>query len=168
MSHGAHEVTTFYLEMLTRDELRPARGHAALEVRECELPQFELNRFLYRFVGADWAWNDKLGWSDQQWRDWAESPQLRTWIGYTRGSPLGYYELQKQPGDAVEIAYFGLAGRFIGQGFGGELLTRAIDSAWDWGARRVWVHTCTLDHPSALANYQARGMRLYHQETHAP
>jgi hypothetical protein len=39
--------------------------------------------------------------------------------------------------------------------------------AWDWGATRVWVHTCSLDHPSALANYQARGMRLYRHETHS-
>jgi len=50
-------------------------------------------------------------------------------------------------------------------GFGGYLLTHAIRSAWDSGATRVWVHTCTLDHPSALANYVARGMKVYRTET---
>lgn len=159
-------VTTFYLEMRAPAQLRPARGRDALAVRECEIPQFELNRFLYRFVGAAWEWTDKLGWSDAQWRAWAEDPALRTWVAYHRGSPAGYFELHKQPGDAVEIAYFGLAPAFIGCGFGGELLTRCIGCAWAWGASRVWVHTCSLDHPAALANYRARGMRLYHREIH--
>ena len=62
----------------------------------------------------------------------------------------------------VEIAYFGLAPRFIGKGFGGYLLSHAIKSAWAWeGTRRVWVHTCTLDHPTALQNYKARGLEVY-------
>ena len=159
-------VTTFYLEMRDPAALRPASRREALEVRECEIPQFEVNRFLYRFVGAPWEWTDKLGWSDAEWRAWTGNPDLRTWIGYSRGSPAGYFELQKQSGGAVEIAYFGLAPAFIGRGFGGDLLTRCIECAWGWGATRVWVHTCSLDHPSALANYQARGMHLYHQETH--
>ena len=158
-------VTTFFLEMRAPAELRPARRQDALDVRECEIPQFEVNRFLYRFVGAAWEWTDKLSWRDEQWRAWAEDPRLRTWIAYNRGSPAGYFELQKQPGDEVEIAYFGLAPAFTGRGFGGDLLTHCIACAWDWGATRVWVHTCSLDHPSALANYQSRGMRLYRQET---
>ena len=166
MSSDAASVTTFYLEMRTPAELRAARRQHALEVRECEIPQFEVNRFLYRFVGAAWQWTDKLAWSDAEWRAWAEDPMLRTWIAYHRGSPAGYFELQKQPGDEVEIAYFGLAPAFIGRGFGGDLLTRCIECAWAWGAARVWVHTCSLDHPSALANYRARGMRLYRHETH--
>ena len=53
---------------------------------------------------------------------------------------------------------------FIGKGLGGELLTAAIARAWDMGASRVWVHTCTLDHPTALPNYQARGFRVFRVE----
>lgn len=166
MAPDASPVTTFYLEMRASTELRPAPRQDALEVRECEVPQFEVNRFLYRFVGQGWEWTEKLGWSDAAWRAWAEDPMLRTWIACHRGSPAGYFELQKQPGEEVEIAYFGLARAFIGRGFGGELLTRCIECAWAWGAARVWVHTCSLDHPAALANYEARGMRLYRQETH--
>lgn len=60
----------------------------------------------------------------------------------------------------VEIAYFGLAPHFVGRGLGGALLTSAIEEAWRWDASRVWVHTCSLDHPSALRNYEARGMRI--------
>jgi GNAT superfamily N-acetyltransferase len=91
--------------------------------------------------------------------------------------PAGYFELEAQPpsppsplpqgegGIDVEIAYFGLLPQFVGCGLGSHLLTCAIECGWKMGARRVWVHTCTLDHPQALANYQARGMRLYKEET---
>ncbi len=66
-----------------------------------------------------------------------------------------------------EIAYFGLLPEFIGRGLGGALLTSAIEEAWRMSPSitRVWVHTCTCDHPSALANYQARGMVIYKRET---
>ena len=131
----------------------------------CIRDRYEVNRFLYAFVGGSWSWTDKLSWSDQQWRAWVENPGLRTWIAYGNGSPAGYFELHRQAGDCVEIAYFGLAPGFIGRGFGGDLLTRAIECAWAWGARRVWVHTCTLDHSSALANYQARGLVIYQEQT---
>jgi GNAT superfamily N-acetyltransferase len=55
---------------------------------------------------------------------------------------------------------------FIGRGFGGALLTSAIEEAWRMSPSitRVWVHTCTWDHPDALANYQARGMVIYKRE----
>ena len=57
--------------------------------------------------------------------------------------------------------YFGLLPQFIGQGIGGNLFTRAIECGWNLGAKRVWVHTCSLDHPQALNNYLARGLRLF-------
>ncbi len=61
----------------------------------------------------------------------------------------------------MEIVYFGLLPQFVGQGLGGHLLTEAVERAWQMDARRVWVHTCNLDHPAALKNYQARGFKLY-------
>ena len=80
----------------------------------------------------------------------------------------GYYELHRPDGENAEIRYFGLAPQFLDKGFGGPLLSQAIRSAWEWpGTRRVWVHTCSLDHPAALANYQARGLQLYKQEHEA-
>ncbi|MCU0858350.1 MAG: GNAT family N-acetyltransferase [Pontiellaceae bacterium] len=159
-------VTTFYLEMLTPDELRFKEcAEPAFWVRECEVKQFRYNRFLYSLVGNDWQWFDKLSWTDDDWQKYVEAENLRTWVGYMGGSLAGYYELQKQENGNVEIAYFGLAKPFIAKGLGGHLLSHAIRSAWEWGAERVWVHTCTLDHPHALENYQARGMKIYKEET---
>ena len=158
-------VTTWSLQMLAPEELLAACRQPALEARECEIPQWELNRFLYQLVGAPWQWHAKLDWSDEQWRSWAENPDLRTWIGWHSGTIAGYYELHRQAGGDVEIAYFGLAPRFVGQGLGGDLLGRSITDAWTWGAQRVWVHTCSLDHPSALANYKARGLKVFAEES---
>ena len=159
-------VTTYYLEMNSPAALLPKKAPEDLDIRECEVKQYKFNRFLYQLVGADWEWTDKAVWSNEQWQDYAESDNLRTWVACFRGSPAGYYELQQQDGGNVEIAYFGLAPPFIGRGYGSYLLYHAIRSAWDWAeTKRVWVHTCTLDHPHALGNYLARGMEVYHAET---
>jgi GNAT superfamily N-acetyltransferase len=66
---------------------------------------------------------------------------------------------------AVEIAYFGLLPEYFGRGWDGHLLTRAVETAWGLGASRVWLHTCTLDHPAALPNYLRRGFRRVREET---
>lgn len=160
------QVTTYYLEMNSPAELRPSRAHVAeLEIRRAHVPAPELNRFLYTAVGGDWHWVDRLDWTYARWLAYLSRPDIETWVAYVRGTPAGYFELERQAGDEVELAYFGLLPQFIGQGIGGLLLTSAIERAWKMGARRVWLHTCTLDHPAALAGYQARGLRIYKQET---
>lgn len=156
------KVTTYYLEMRSPDALKSKSAGEELRIEECQVKQFEVNRFFYQLVGGPWQWTGKLSWSEEQWREYAEQDGLRLWAAYCNGSPAGYYELHKQDEGNVEIAYFGLAPPFIGEGFGGYLLSHAIASAWEWeGTKRVWVHTCTLDHEGALANYEARGMTLY-------
>ena len=151
--------------MKSASSLKDKKESKGLQIVESEIKQFQFNRFLYQLVGEAWQWTDKLSWSDEQWTAYAENDNLRTWVAYLRGSPAGYYELQQQDGGDLEIAYFGLAHKFIGQGFGGYLLSQAIKSAWEWrGTKRVWVHTCSLDHPSALQNYKARGMEVYRVE----
>ncbi|MEP5567575.1 MAG: GNAT family N-acetyltransferase [Halioglobus sp.] len=156
------DITVYYLEMRSRDQLVPGKIAKGLDIREAGIKRWPLNRFLYQYVGGPWDWKEKLVWSDSQWQAYAESDSLRTWVAYEQGSPAGYFELERQPDDTVELKYFGLAESFIGKGFGGHLLTCAIDEAWRWGqTKRVWVHTCSLDHPGALSNYKARGMQLY-------
>ena len=67
--------------------------------------------------------------------------------------------------NSVEIVYFGLLPYFVGRGWGRWALEQAIAKAWDMPADRLWVHTCDLDHPRALGNYQARGFQIYKVET---
>lgn len=153
-------VTTTYLEMRSLQELRPSRfSDDRFRIGELPAREWQFNRKLYFAVGETWSWNDKRNWTDAQWQEYAESPQLRTFGARYDDALAGYYELRCDEG-GVEIAYFGLLPAFIGRGLGGALLTHAMEEAWRMSPARVWVHTCTLDHPAALANYQARGMKI--------
>jgi GNAT superfamily N-acetyltransferase len=158
-------VETYYLETDSPSELNEKPNLFNLKLSECTVKSFQFNKFLYETVGHQWSWTDKYDWSDQRWKDYAEAKELSTWVAYLGEEPVGYFELQQQNSGRVEIAYFGLFPKHIGKGFGGYLLSEAIKSAWALGASKVWVHTCSLDHPSALKNYQARGMKLFKTET---
>ena len=155
-------VTTWSLEQLRLSELIPAHlpGCAPILLR-ARHPSPELGRFLYTAVGGNWYWVDRLPWSHQAWHEWQSRSGIETWVAYVEGTPAGYFELDGTSGSEVEIAYFGLLPDFIGQGLGGWLLTRALERAWEMGSQRVWVHTCSIDGPAALSNYQARGMRVF-------
>ena len=159
-------VTITYLEMHSPKALRPKPcTDPRFSVHEPLVKQWEYNRLLYRLVGSDWQWTDKNPWSEEQWRAYAESEALRTLVAHYDRSVAGYYELKRDPAGAIEIAIFGLVPQFIGRGLGGALLTHALETAWREKPKRVWLHTCNLDHPAALANYQARGMSVYKTET---
>ncbi|PMG75956.1 GNAT family N-acetyltransferase [Shewanella sp. 10N.286.51.B7] len=162
------DVTIFHLEMLQPTQLQAKTDAKGLTVTKALVPQYEFNRFLYQFVGSAWEWTDKLGWTDKQWQQYSEDSQLHLYVAYFDGSPAGYFELQQQENNNVEIMYFGLGVRFIGKGMGGYLLSQAIEQAWLLdNTERVSVHTCSLDHPSALKNYQARGFSLFKTEIEA-
>lgn len=157
-------VTINYLEITSRDQVAPFTGQRHLDVRRAEVPCPELNRFFYVAVGSDWWWHERTGWGRDRWLEWVDRPELETWIGYISGTPAGYFEMETQPGGQVQLAYFGLLPSFIGRGLGTELLAAAVSRAWEIATERIWVHTCTLDHPRALGNYQARGFRVYDSE----
>lgn len=160
-------VTTWHLEITDPAAFVPAGpSRTPYELVRAGIPLPELSRFLYASVGAQWRWYLRLAWTYRQWLDYLDRDEVGTWVAYVDGTPAGYFELERQAPDSVEIAYFGLMPAFIGQGIGGALLTDAVNTAWDFGARgrdgtRVWLHTCTLDHPAALPNYQARGFRVF-------
>jgi GNAT superfamily N-acetyltransferase len=121
-------------------------------------------RWLYRSVGERWHWRDRLGWDDDTLRAHLASPSIAVWELRVDRERAGYFELHRSGDAEVEIAYFGLVPSFIGRGFGGALLGRAVQEAWNLGADRVWLHTCTLDSPNALPNYRARGFQPYRTE----
>lgn len=161
----AQIVTISYLEMHDPQELilKPCADPEFI-IQEAEIKQWQINKFFYQIVGGDWRWRDRLVWTDGQWQAYAEVEMLRTFIAYKKGTPAGYYELHKDAEQAVEIKCLGLCPKFIGKGYGHELITHAIRNGWDWDARRVWLNTCTYDHPNALRSYLATGLKLYKQE----
>jgi len=159
-------VTTTYLEIPAQAQFRPAwaqwRHHADVQVQIAHEPLPAFYRFLYGTVGKDYYWRDRLSWSDEQLYTYLGQPSVTLMVLYVRGTPAGYVELNTasdEPG--TEVAYFGLIRQFHGRGLGKYLLSVGIQQAYADGAKRVWVHTCTLDGPHALANYQARGFVPY-------
>jgi len=116
-----------------------------------------VNERLYTTIGRPLRWTDRLPWTADRWAAHADSVQ--THVAGFGGQTAGYYELHEQDG-AVQIAIFGLLEHARGLGLGGHLLVHALRQGFLL-APRVWVHTCTDDGPHALANYQARGLRVF-------
>ncbi len=163
---GEMQVTTYYLELRSLEEFTPSATEAPdLEIREARLACPELGRFLYTAVGRAWHWTDRLNWPYSKWLAHLERPEVEVWIAYLDGVIAGYVELERQPEEALEIVYFGLLRQFMGMGIGGFLLSDTVERAFRTGAKRVWLHTCSLDSPQAMENYRARGFVLFNEET---
>jgi GNAT superfamily N-acetyltransferase len=158
------EVTRTYLQMRAANELLPERSERSdlrLEWQQNCPPSFY--RFLYSTVGQAFHWTDRLPWTDERIREHLAGP-IQVWVLYQTGAPAGYFELKRWDDDSVEVAYFGLLPEFIGGGLGKYLLTCAVETAWAMTPTRVWLHTCTLDHPSAMPNYLKRGFLPFKEE----
>ena len=161
-------VTTTYLHMPSRGHFRPAFVDAPdTQLMQAYNASASFYRFLYGSVGRDYHWIDRFAWTDEQLEAHLARPSTTLLVLYVRGVPAGYVELDtasSEPG--TEVAYFGLIGAYHGRGLGKHLLSAGVQRAFDDGASRVWVHTCTLDGRHALANYQARGFVPYHTAKH--
>jgi len=155
---------TWYLEMLHPRELSAKVLPPKTQLIRQEIPLPAMNRFFYHEVGMLWHWTNRLSWNGEQWRNWVEREALQTWMLLFQGTPAGYFELEAEDTE-VELAYFGLLPPFLGIGLGGGLLSAAVEKAWGMKAKRIWLHTCSLDHPHALKNYQARGFKIYRETT---
>ena len=156
-----------YLEMTDPSALEAASPpDAGVSVGRVDNAPPEMWRSLYTEVGREYHWVDRLGWTDAETLAYLASPTVGLWVLYCAGAPAGYFELKRREDVSVEIVYFGLLPEFTRRGFGKHLLTEAVERAWARGAARVWLHTSSLDHSSALPNYLARGFSIWKQETY--
>ena len=157
--------TRTYLEMVDQASLRPATPRAGpLTIARVDRPSAALWRYLYTDVGRDHRWFDRLPWTDAEAQAYLDDPAVTLWLASVDGETAGYFELRQEESGAVEIVYFGLLPHYTGRGLGGALLTEAVERAWDAGASRVWLHTCSFDHPAAIPNYLARGFAVFRTE----
>jgi GNAT superfamily N-acetyltransferase len=141
--------------------LKPARTPAGdVGVRHEVTCPAALYRLLYLGVGQAYRWTDRAAWSDEEIRAHLATPGLEVWTLRADGEPAGFFELEPRPDGSVQIAYFGLMPGVVGKGLGGYMLTEAVRRAWALRPTRVWLHTCTFDHPAALPNYLARGFTV--------
>lgn len=156
------ELTPRPVHLTGEEESLPA-GVRIDEEFHCDVATY---RTLYGDVGRAYHWRDRLSWSDEVLAAYLARPDIRIWILRDDDGVGGYFELARGEEGGVEIAYFGLLPSRHGRGLGKALLSRAIVEGWRWGAKRLWLHTCTLDGPAALPNYRARGFVPFKRETY--
>jgi GNAT superfamily N-acetyltransferase len=158
-------VTRTWLELRRPGDLRGSDALPADITIARERCSPALYRRLYADVGGSYHWRDRNAWTDDALSGHLARPEVSIWVLRAAGQPAGYFELVRHEDDSVEIAYFGLSASLHGRGLGRALLVRAVHEAWTLGSR-VWLNTCTLDHPAALPNYLARGFRPFHIDTY--
>ena len=163
-------VTVTYLEMTSPDQRSPVPGRAEpTAILRAERPTISFYRYLYNTVGADWNWFMRRRLCDEALAAIIHDDRVEVFVLYVRGVPAGYAELDRRVEGEIEIAYFGLVPEYVGRGFGAFLLDWALGRAWSYGPNRVWLHTCSLDHPRALGVYQRAGLGVYDREVeHEP
>ena len=127
---------------------------------------FQLNKFFYKNIGKNHRWIDRLVWTERQWIEYVSDKDVKTYVLKNEKDLVGYFELNLHPKkNEVEIAYLGLLEEYHNKKLGSYLLSIAIKNSFLNKPKRVWVHTCSLDHKNALNNYIARGMKIFKTET---
>ena len=157
------KIERFYLEINTINDLKTKPiSSDCFSLKETSKDNFDLNKFFYKQIGKRHQWVDRLIWQDKDWLKYISNENLRTYIFKRENDLVGYFELIFNNNDC-EIAYFGILEEFIGKGYGGFLLSEALKIGFK-KANRIWVHTCSLDHPNAIENYKSRGMKIFKTE----
>jgi GNAT superfamily N-acetyltransferase len=146
-----------FLEMLTPPGQRSARFPSGLRVRTVDHPPLAWYRDLYRRIGEDWLWFSRAVIADEELARLLGQPGTEI-IALERsdGIAVGLAELHRHR-DEVEIALFGVVPEATGTGAAGFLMDAALDRAWSPDTARVWLHTCSFDHPAAVPFYRRSG-----------
>ena len=160
------EIFRNYLEIKSLTDLNEIKKPSDNYFLDLVNPKdFQLNKFFYKQIGKKYNWFDRLVWSDKKWINYISNENIFTYVLKYNDKFIGFSELiidkKKQE---VEIAYLGILEEYFGKKLGGFLLTEVIKKCFSFNIKRVWVHTCSLDHKNALRNYLSRGMKIFKTE----
>ena len=160
------EIERNYLEISSLSDLNDSNTSSEGNVIEIVNPaNFQINKFFYKNVGKKHNWVDRLVWTEKQWIQYTSNEKVKTYILKKNKELAGYFELiLHHDKKEVEIAYLGLLEEYQNKKLGSYLLSSAIKNSFQQNPKRVWVHTCSLDHRNALRNYISRGMKIFKKE----
>ena len=161
------EVKRNYLEINSLNDLKEtSQSFDEFSIVLLDPVDFQLNKFFYKKVGEKHRWVDRLAWIDKQWIEYTSNENVKTYVLKENEDLIGYFELifHKKENE-TEIAYLGLLEEYHNKKLGSFLLSNAIKKSFIKKPKRVWVHTCSLDHKNALSNYISRGMKIFKKET---
>ena len=161
------EIQRNYLEINSLKELKETNFFKEKYFIKLVKPSdFQINKFFYKSIGKNHHWVDRLIWDDRKWINYTEDKKVKTYVLKNIDDLAGYFELiLHEKKSEVEIAYLGLLEEYQNQKLGSYLLTSAIKKSFLNNPKRVWVHTCSLDHKNALNNYLSRGMKIFKKES---
>ena len=152
-----------HLEMTARPSPRPDPDRA-WTLRRVETPPLDWFRDLYRRIGEEWLWVSQIRMTDAELAAHLHSPQLEVYALVDDEGDEGLLELDFRWDGQCEIVMFGVTAKLVGTGAGRWLMNRALEMAWSRPIERLWLHTCTFDHPAALAFYQRSGFRPFRRQ----
>lgn len=161
-------VTTYYLGMGRPEPLDIPEPPEGLILRRLQHKTPEYCEFLFSRVGAPFRWFSRQGWSYQEWAAHCQEQTVEIYVASYGEAPIGYFELiYDELHISAELKFIGLMPTQHGKGYGKWLLNSAIFHAFNayTECQRLWLHTCSEDHPAALQNYLNRGFVLENQET---
>ena len=150
-----------YLGMQRRPPLRPdppgAEGLALTPLGAAELERYLT---IYRRLGERWMWFSRLVMAREALAGILDDSAVAAFAVTRDGEDRGLLELDFREEGVCEIAFFGLYEEETGTAAGRWLMNRALERAWRPGVARVFVHTCTFDHPRAVDFYRRSGFQV--------
>ena len=155
-----------YLEIYSINELNAVEKKSVeYSIKLVDPKNFQLNKFFYKNIGKNHKWTDRLTWSEEKWINYVSSENVNSYVFKHKDDLVGFFELIFHPeNNETEIAYFGILEEYQNKKLGSFLLSEAIKKSFVNNTKRVWVHTCSLDHKNALSNYISRGMKIFKTE----
>ena len=152
-------------EFVNNNKIQGTKNKNLLKIILNDKKNYEVNKFFYKQIGKDHFWRDRLLWTDKQWLKYSSNPLLETWIlKDNKNNLMGYYEIEKHGNKEFELINMGVLSEYRSKGYGSLLLNHVLKKSFDNKADKVWVHTCSLDHKFALANYLSRGFKIFKKE----
>ena len=155
-----------YLEIYSIADLKDSNFFSKdYSIQLVKPSDFQLNKFFYKNIGKKHYWLDRLIWTEKKWLQYSSNENIKTYVLKKNDDLAGYFELIiHSDKNEVEIAYLGLLEEYQNKKLGSYLLSSAIKNSFLSDPKRVWVHTCSLDHKNALKNYISRGMKIFKKE----
>ena len=160
------EVKRNYLEINSIEDLKEGNKPSDdYSLKLIDPIDFQLNKFFYKNIGKNHKWIDRLVWPEEKWINYLSDNKVKTYVLKYKDDLVGFFELIFREDDReVEIAYFGILEEYRNRKLGSYLLSEAIKKCFEFEIKRVWLHTCSLDHKHALNNYISRGMKIFKSE----
>jgi GNAT superfamily N-acetyltransferase len=152
-------VVTFF--EMTERPAQAAPAPAGLAIAPVVDPAMGWYRALYRRIGEDLLWFSRATMPEAELAAVLARPSTVVLALYRDGDTIGMVELDYGAAGEVEIVTFGVVPEATGTGAARALMAATLAHVFHGSIRRLWLHTCTFDHPAAVRFYRRQGFRAF-------